>query len=76
MLNTLDAEKFYSGHSDPIGRTEVQQHIEEMKQLQVKIKSLIDSGKSLEDIQKEFETNQTRLVESIFNEIKNGLMLL
>jgi cyclase len=72
MLDTLDAEKFCSGHSDPIGRTEVQQHIEEMKNLQEKVKTLVDQGKNLDEIQKEFESNQTRLVESIFNEIKSG----
>lgn len=71
MLDNLDAEKFCSGHSDPIDRNAVQHHIEEMTQLQEKIKTQIEEGKSLEEIQKTFESNQTRLVESIFNEIKN-----
>jgi len=71
MLDTLDAEQFCSGHSEPIDRTTVKHHIEEMKQLQEKIQILVDQGKSLEEIQKEFEDNQARLVESIFNEIKN-----
>ena len=74
MLDNLDAEKFCSGHSDPIDRTTVKHHIEEMKQLQEKIKTQIDQGKNLEEIQKEFEANHSRLVESIFNEIKNDKM--
>ena len=71
MLETLDAEKFCSGHSAPIDRIAVKHHIEEMKKLQDKIKTQIDLGKDLEEIQKAFEDNYSRLVESIFNEIKN-----
>jgi len=71
MLETLDAEKFCSGHSDPIDRSTVKHHIEEMKKIQAKIKSLVEQGKSLEDVKKEFEESHARLVEAIFNEIKN-----
>lgn len=71
MLKTLDAEKFYSGHSDPIDSSAVKHHIEEMKTIQKKIKSLMDQGKNLEEIQGVYEKNHARLVESIFNEIKN-----
>jgi glyoxylase-like metal-dependent hydrolase (beta-lactamase superfamily II) len=74
MLDNLDAEKFCSGHSDPIDRTTVKHHIEEMTQLQKKIKTQIDQGKNLEEIQKAFEENHSRLVESIFNEIKKDKM--
>lgn len=70
MLENLDAEKFCSGHSDPIDRDTVAHHIEEMKTLQAKIESLIEQGKSLEDVKKEFPENHARLVESIFNELK------
>ena len=70
MLKTLDAEKFCSGHSDPIDRSTVKHHIEEMKKIQAKIKSLVGQGKSLEDVKKEFEESHARLVEAIFNEIK------
>jgi len=71
MLDTLEAEQFCSGHSEPVDRATIQHHIEEMKSLQTKVKNLVDSGKSLEDIQKEFEDDHSRLIESIFNEIKN-----
>ena len=70
MLETLKAERFCSGHSEPIDRNTVKHHIEEMKKIQAKIKSLVGQGKSLEDVKKEFEDNHARLVESIFNEIK------
>ena len=71
MLETLDAERFCSGHSDPIDRNTIQHHIQEMKKIQAKVKTLADQGKSLEEVIKEFEENQARLVEAIFNEIKN-----
>lgn len=71
MLETLKAERFCSGHSDPIDRSTVKHHIEEMKKIQEKIKSLVGQGRSLEEVKQEFEENQARLVESIYNEIKN-----
>jgi glyoxylase-like metal-dependent hydrolase (beta-lactamase superfamily II) len=71
MLVTLDAERFCSGHAEPIDRTAVKQHVEEVKLLQEKVKSLAEKGTSLEDIQKEFPENYSRLVASIYNEIKN-----
>jgi glyoxylase-like metal-dependent hydrolase (beta-lactamase superfamily II) len=70
MLETIKAERFCSGHSDPVDRNTVKHHIEEMKKIQGKIKSLVGEGKSLEDVKKEFDENHARLVESIFNEIK------
>jgi cyclase len=69
-LETLDAEKFCSGHSDPIDRSTVKHHIQEMKKIQAKVKTLVEQGKSLEEVKQEFEENQARLVEAIFNEIK------
>ncbi|MDH5385519.1 MAG: MBL fold metallo-hydrolase [Candidatus Aminicenantes bacterium] len=71
MLETLDAERFCSGHSDPIDRSTVKHHIQEMKTIQAKVKTLVEQGKSLEEVKKEFEENKARLVEAIFNEIKN-----
>lgn len=70
MLDNLDAEQFCSGHSEPVDRSTIKHHIEEMMALQAKIKAQIEQGKSLDEIQKIFEENHTRLVESIFNEIK------
>jgi glyoxylase-like metal-dependent hydrolase (beta-lactamase superfamily II) len=70
LLETLDAEKFCSGHSDPIDRSTVKHHIEEMKKIQGKVKTLVEQGKSLDDVKQEFEESHARLIESIFNEIK------
>jgi cyclase len=73
MLATLDAEKFCSGHSDIAGRAEIKKHIELMKELQAKVKSLVKANKTLDEIKKEFEQNQSALVESIYNELKRGI---
>ena len=62
MLETLKAERFCSGHSDPIDRSTVKHHIEEMKKIQSKIKSLVGQEKSLEEVKKEFDENHARLV--------------
>ena len=72
MLDVLDAEKFFSGHSGMVDRAGVQKHIDEMKGLQNKIKMLIEENKSLDEIKNEFDQNQLTLVETIFNEIKNN----
>jgi cyclase len=70
MLENLDADKFCSGHSDPIDGSAVRHHIQEMKSIQEKVKSFVEQGKSLEEVKKEFPETHSRLVESIFNEIK------
>jgi cyclase len=70
MLEAVDAEKFLSGHSEMLDRAGVQKHIDEMKGLQNKIKSMTDKNKSLDEIKNEFDQSQRTLVETIFNEIK------
>ena len=70
MLETLEAETFCSGHADPVNRSAVNHHIEEMKKIQGKVKSLVEQGISLEEIKKGFPKNHAGLVEAIFNEIK------
>jgi len=71
MLAELDAEKFFSGHSDMVDRAGIQKHIDEMKILQDSIKSMINSDKTLDDIKKEYDPSQGMLVETIYTEIKN-----
>jgi glyoxylase-like metal-dependent hydrolase (beta-lactamase superfamily II) len=73
MLETLDAEKFCSGHSEIADRGAVKNHIEQMKKRQEKVKTLMEQGKSLEEIKSEFEENEARLIESIYNEIKSSI---
>ncbi len=70
MLESIDAEKFCSGHSEIIDRAAVKKHIEQMKQLQQKVKTLIAQEKSLEEVRSEFEQSQARLIEAIYNEVK------
>ena len=69
-LQTIDAEKFCSGHSEIAGRKEIKKHINQMKKWQEKIKALIRERKSLEEITSEFKENEARLVEAIYNDIR------
>jgi len=69
MLGTLDAEKFYSGHSEMLSRDDIHNHISEMKELQNKVADLLRKNLSLENIKKEFSNDQSALVETIYNEI-------
>lgn len=70
MLESLDAEKFCSGHSDIKSREDVVQHLKKMKQLQEKIKTSVKEGKPLKEIQASYKPDESRLVETIYNEIK------
>ncbi|MBA7549866.1 hypothetical protein ES705_42364 [subsurface metagenome] len=70
MLETLDAEKFCSGHSDIVDIETIKNHINQMIKRQEKVKSLVENGKGPEEIKSEFEENEARLIEVIFNEIK------
>ena len=69
MLETLDAETFSSGHSDPVGRDEIEKHIQAMVERQNKVKKSISQDKTLAEILEEFNENESRLVTSIYNEL-------
>jgi cyclase len=70
MLATIDARKFVCGHNDVIDRAAVRNHIARMKALQAKVRDLKMKGRSIEEVQKQFEQNQSALVQAIYNEIK------
>ncbi len=70
MLDLLDAVVFVSGHSNPVGRDDIQRHIGDMKKLVQAIESRIIQGDSLEAVRKRFAENESDLVGIIFNEIK------
>jgi len=72
MLDTIDAENFCSGHSEMTNRAGIENHIGRMKDRQEKIKALIAKRKNIEEIKSEFEDNEARLIESIYNEIKKS----
>jgi cyclase len=69
MLETLDAETFLSGHSDPVGRSEIEKHIQTMIDRQIAVQECIDQEKTLEETLAEFNENEARLVSSIYGEI-------
>ncbi len=70
MLETIDAEKFCSGHDEMTDRSGIKKLIVKMKERQDKVRALLEKGKSLEEIKGEFEENKARLIETICNEIK------
>jgi len=70
MLGTINAQKFYSGHSEVTDRTGVENHIEQVKKYQEKVKTLIEKGELLEEIKSEFAENEARLIETIYSEIQ------
>jgi len=70
MLDTIDAEKFCSGHSEMTDRSGIRRHIARMKERQEKIRALIAEGKNTEEIKAEFPGSEARLVETICNELK------
>jgi len=69
MLETLDAEIFLSGHSDPVGREDIIKHIQAMVDRQMKVQSLYKQDKTMAEVLDEFNENEARLVTSIYNEI-------
>lgn len=70
MLETLDAERFYNGHGECADRDGIKKLIAQMKERQDKVKALVDAGKPLDAVKAEFSEEESRLVEVIYNEIK------
>lgn len=69
MLETLDAEKFSSGHSDVVGREEIRGYINEMKARQASVAAMIEKSYSLEQVLSEFTENEAALTETIYFEV-------
>jgi glyoxylase-like metal-dependent hydrolase (beta-lactamase superfamily II) len=70
MLDTIEDKKFCSGHSEMTNRAGIENHIGRMKDRHEKVKALIDKGKNIDEIKREFEENEARLIEAICNEVK------
>jgi glyoxylase-like metal-dependent hydrolase (beta-lactamase superfamily II) len=70
MLQTLNAEKFCSGHSKMTDRKTIENHVYHMQQRNKKVKNLIQDGKNLEEIKSEFQQNEGRLIEAIYNDLR------
>jgi glyoxylase-like metal-dependent hydrolase (beta-lactamase superfamily II) len=73
MLETIDAEKFCSGHDEMTERSGIRKLIARMKERQDKVRAMLEKGKSPEEIKGEFEENEARLIDTICNEIKGTL---
>jgi len=71
MLETIDAEKFSSGHSEITDRKQIQNYIAQMKERQGKVRAFIKKKKSLDEIKSEFVENESGLIETIYNELNN-----
>ncbi|MCG6186257.1 MBL fold metallo-hydrolase [Maribellus maritimus] len=69
LLATIDAEKFCSGHSEIKTRADIEKHLIEITALQQKIKNMVAEGKTQEEVKSAFAENESRLVESVYNEI-------
>ena len=70
MLESIDAEIFLSGHSEPAARTDLEKHVQQMVARQEKVRHLVEQGNNLEETLAGFQQNEARLVTSIFQEIK------
>jgi hypothetical protein len=55
-----------------ISPKEIREHLGKMRLLQAKVKVLVEDGKTIEQVKSEFDESEDRLVESIYNEIKNS----
>lgn len=72
MLETIDAEKFSSGHSEICGREDIYQHLSEIQELQKQVMKMAEQNKSLDEVIGNFEENEARLVTSVYNEVKEN----
>ena len=70
MLETLDAQRFCSAHSEMTDRKTIRIKIRQMQERQEKVKALISGGKNLEEVKSSFEEDEARLVETIYKEVK------
>ena len=53
-LLALDADAFISGHNDPLTKADIQGLLAAIEEKQAKVKALIEQGKSLEEIKRDF----------------------
>jgi cyclase len=70
MLDTLDAQKFCNGHSDPTDRNGIAGHNAEIQAMQAKVEALVKKNAPLAAVQKEFKENEATLISVIYNELK------
>ncbi len=72
MMDTLDAEKFISGHCDSIlSRADIWTYIDGVRKKQEKVRELLDQGLSLEEVKNKFPENDRDFIESMYYEIRS-----
>jgi cyclase len=69
MLESLEAEKFASGHSAIADRQQIKTYISEMKKRQESIAGLMAEGYTLDQILSGLPENESLLTRTIYNEI-------
>jgi len=72
----LEADIFIHGHGERAQKKDIQEFVDSLEKKQERIKNLINQGKSLEEVKKEFgieesESRRPSIVEIIYQEIKN-----
>lgn len=68
----LNAEKYLSGHAEPVNKEEIEDLRNTMLEKRDKVKALLKEGKSLDEVKKVFGVGQSRwpsLVEIIYGEM-------
>jgi cyclase len=69
----LDADTFVPGHGDVAGRSDVEAEIRSLEEKQAAVKALVDAGKTLDDVKKQFGVQEggrwPSLVEVIYTEL-------
>ncbi|MCK5464275.1 MAG: hypothetical protein KAI95_14705, partial [Bacteroidales bacterium] len=56
--------------SEICSREDIQQHLIQIQELQKKVMTMVEQNKSLDEVLGNFEENETRLVTSVYNEVK------
>jgi cyclase len=73
MLATLEAATtFCTGHSDPIDRNGVLQHVTAMEARQAKVQEMVKQGKTLNEAKAAFSSGEAGLIEIIWNEVQKS----
>lgn len=74
MMDSLDAEKFISGHYDSIlSRTDIWTYIDGVRKKQEKVRELINQGQSLEEVKSKFPDIDRYFIEAMYSEIEKKI---
>ncbi len=71
ILANIDSEKFYTGHSAVLNKSDISEHIAAMKKMQSDIAGYIKDGLVKEQILEKFGSDKQALAGSVFNELSN-----